>query len=167
MKGRSVIKENPVSWIGMSHSFTRLDYSVAAHSGGSPWQVAKQTGAGTMVPPTSSSGQSTSGPPLSYTSPPSGGAVYGGGGGGAAPHCGDCGGSGQHRAVARQYIVQLPVTVALLPVWHCRYVRSRLYSRGNCLAVLAVLKRQVQPLCGGGAWRGATVAVRQLTDRLK
>ena len=37
MKGRSVIKENPVSWIGMSHSFTRLHYSVAAHSGGSPW----------------------------------------------------------------------------------------------------------------------------------
>ena len=38
MKGRSVIKENPVSWIGMSHSFTRLDYSVAAaHSGGGPW----------------------------------------------------------------------------------------------------------------------------------
>ena len=37
MKGRSVIKENPVSWIGMSHSFTRLHYSAAAHSGGSPW----------------------------------------------------------------------------------------------------------------------------------
>lgn len=36
MKGRSVIKENPVSWIGMSHSFTRLHYSAAAHSGGSP-----------------------------------------------------------------------------------------------------------------------------------